>query len=156
MVWPREVLSVSAARYGNMQRSWRKKAFVLSPYFEVTLIPNRIVSQHCRPLPRNNAPAESLSLMSAGIRKGISRVNYERNQNSLPRDPHAVSDCENGRFVSTNNTVELVGTSDKLISDDRQRKRPGDAACQTIPSQLTMQRELDAKLSLYSRLGLKM
>lgn len=68
----------------------------------------------------------------------------------------AVTDCETGRLVSTNNVAELADTIDELLSDDHQRNKLGSAACQTIENNFTLQKELDANLSLYRRLGLNM
>lgn len=231
-----------------------KKAGALIPSLEVTVIPNGIDTEHFKPLPRNNALAQSLSLMSAGNSKGTARVIgfagelrekkglrpllsayaqvnqkdpstllivgdfrpgedkkiFEDFQLSHPnmqiivtgfvshsdlpayyslidvfvhpslRDglPNAlleamacgkavigtrvggildaVTDCENGRFVSTNNVDELADTISELMSNDHERERLGNAACQTIRNNFTLQRELDANLSLYNRLGLKM
>ena len=231
-----------------------KKARALIPSLDVTVIPNGIDTEHFKPLPRNNALAQSLSLMSTGNSKGTARVIgfagelrekkglrpllsayaqvnqkdpstllivgdvrlgedkkiFEDFQLSHPnmqiivtgfvshsdlpayyslidvfvqpslRDglPNAlleamacgkavigtrvggildaVTDCENGRFVSTNNVDELADTISELMSNDHERERLGNAACQTIRNNFTLQRELDANLSLYNRLGLKM
>jgi hypothetical protein len=50
----------------------------------------------------------------------------------------------------------LAHTIEELLSDDRQRNKLGSAACQTIKNKFTLQQELDANLSLYRELGLKM
>ena len=51
-----------------------KKARVLVPDLEVTVIPNGIDSEHFKPLPRNNALAKSLNLVDEGKVKETSRV----------------------------------------------------------------------------------
>jgi len=231
-----------------------KKAKALMPGREVPVIPNGIDAEHFKPLPRNTALAESLSLVSEGNRKGTARVIgfvgelrekkglrpllsaytqvnkrmpstllivgdiragedkqiFEDFQRSHP-DMHmivtgfishsdlpayyslidvfvlpslrdglpnalleamacgkavigtpvggildAVTDCENGRFVSTNNAEQLADTIEELLSDDHQRNKLGSAACRTIKNKFTLQQELDANLSLYRELGLKM
>jgi glycosyltransferase involved in cell wall biosynthesis len=231
-----------------------KKASALVPGLSLTVIPNGIDTEHFRPLPRNNALAESLSLMSEGNSKGTSHVIgfagelrekkglrpllgayaqvnqtnpatllilgdiragddqqfFDEFRRSHPNEqiivtgyvsrnelsayyslmdifvqpslrdglpnalleamacgkavigasvggiPDAVSDRENGRLVSINNADELAVMINELLLDDDQRKRLGLAACQTIRNNFTMQSELDANLSLYNRLGLKM
>lgn len=231
-----------------------KKAKALMPGLQVTVIPNGIDTEHFKPLPRNNALFESLSLMSEGNSQGTARVIgfvgelrekkglrpllrayaqvdrknpatllvigdiragedkqfFEDFQRSAP-DMHiivtgfvshsdlpayyslldvfvqpslrdglpnalleamacgkavigtpvggildAVTDCENGRLVSTNNVSELAETIEELLSDDHRRNKLGGAACQTIENHFTLQKELDASLFLYRRLGLKM
>jgi glycosyltransferase involved in cell wall biosynthesis len=67
----------------------------------------------------------------------------------------AITDCENGRLVSTNHATELADTINELLLDDNLRINLGRAACQTIKSRFTPGRELNENLSLYRRLGLK-
>jgi glycosyltransferase involved in cell wall biosynthesis len=51
-----------------------RKARAFVPDMEVTVIPNGIDSEHFKPLPRNNALAESLNLIDAGKVNVIPRV----------------------------------------------------------------------------------
>jgi len=51
-----------------------KKARVLVPDLEVTVIPNGIDSEHFKPFPRNNALAKSLNLVDEGKVKETSRL----------------------------------------------------------------------------------
>jgi glycosyltransferase involved in cell wall biosynthesis len=67
----------------------------------------------------------------------------------------AVTDCENGRLVSTNNANELASTINELLSDESLRMKLGSAARQTIMNKFTRQAELDGNLALYRQLGLK-
>jgi glycosyltransferase involved in cell wall biosynthesis len=69
--------------------------------------------------------------------------------------PDAVSDYENGRLVSTNNAEDLAKAIDELLLDDNLRNKLGNTACQTIRNTFTMKKELEANLSLYRQLGLK-
>ena len=230
-----------------------KKARALVPGLDVTVIPNGIDTIHFRPLPRNNALAESLSVINEGqiaepsfvigfagefrVKKGLrpllsayTQVNervaarllivgdiragedkqifQEFNQlnpdnqitvtgfvspSDLPayyslmdvfvqpslRDglpnalleamacekaviatpaggiADAVTDCENGRLVSTNNADELANTIIELLTDEHERRTLGGAARQTIMQRFTPQAELDGNLAIYHRLGLK-
>ncbi|HET9911790.1 MAG TPA: glycosyltransferase family 4 protein [Anaerolineales bacterium] len=68
----------------------------------------------------------------------------------------AVSDCENGRFVRTNDADELAETINELLVDESIRAKLGKAACQTITKKFTMQAELGTNLTVYRRLGIKM
>jgi glycosyltransferase involved in cell wall biosynthesis len=67
----------------------------------------------------------------------------------------AVTDCENGRLVSTNNANELASTINEVLSDESLRMKLGSAARQTIMNKFTLQAELDGNLALYRQLGLK-
>ena len=67
----------------------------------------------------------------------------------------AVTDCENGRLVRTNDASELAESIAELLSDETLRKKLGSAACQTIRNKFTLQAELEGNLALY-RPGLKM
>ena len=51
-----------------------RKAQALVPNLEVTVIPNGVDTEHFKPLPRNNALAESLSLINGGKLEETSRV----------------------------------------------------------------------------------
>jgi glycosyltransferase involved in cell wall biosynthesis len=225
-----------------------KKAKALVPGLAVTVIPNGVDSAHFRPLPRNNALAESLGLtkgrarvvgfagelrekkglrpllsayaqvnkndpatflLVGNVRAGEDKQTFEEfklsnpdtrivvtgfvPQNDLPvyyslmdvfvhpslRDglpnalleamacekavigtpvggiPDAVTDCENGRLVRTNDASELAKSIAELLSDETLRKKLGSAACQTIRNKFTLQAELEGNLALY-RPGLKM
>ena len=230
-----------------------KKAKALVPGLEVTVIPNGIDTEHFKPIPRNNALAESLELINEGNRKETSRVigfagelREKKGLRSLlsayaqvnkkkpatllivgdiragedkqrfeefklsnpeariivtgfvsPRDlpayyalmdifvqpslrdglPNAlleamacekavigtsvggildaVTDCENGKLVSTNNADELANAINDLLTDENLRKKLGSAACQTIIDKFTPQAELNGNLALYRHLGLK-
>ena len=67
----------------------------------------------------------------------------------------AITDCENGRLVSTNDVDELAQTGEELLNDESQRTRIGYAACQTIRKHFTLEKELDLNLDVYRSLGLK-
>jgi glycosyltransferase involved in cell wall biosynthesis len=69
--------------------------------------------------------------------------------------PDAVTDCENGRLVRTNDAVELADAMDELLNNETVRKKLGSAARQTILDKFTLQSELDGNLAVYHRLGLK-
>lgn len=69
--------------------------------------------------------------------------------------PDAVIDCENGRFVRTNDADELASTIHELFADADMRTRLGKAACQIIKDRFTLQTELGTNLALYRRLGIK-
>ncbi len=64
-------------------------------------------------------------------------------------------DCENGRFVRTNDAIELASAINELLADENFRMKPGSAACQTITNKFTLQIEPGTNLALYRRLGLK-
>ncbi|HEX9331213.1 MAG TPA: glycosyltransferase, partial [Anaerolineales bacterium] len=68
----------------------------------------------------------------------------------------AVTDCENGKLVSTNDPNELANAINELLSDELLRMKFGSAAHQTIMDKFTLQAELDGNLSVYRYLGLKM
>ena len=68
----------------------------------------------------------------------------------------AVTDCENGRLVRTNDGLELANAIDELLTNEHLRKKLGSAARQTIMDKFTLQSELDANLGIYKRLGLKL
>ena len=228
------------------------KAIALVPGLQVTVIPNGIDAEHFKPLPRNNALAESLNLIKeqvnetprvigfAGelrakkglrpllsayaqvnkknpakllivgdVRAGEDRQFFEEfklshpsaqiivtgfvSPNDLPayyslmdvfvqpslRDglPNAlleamacekpvigtpvggivdaITDCENGKLVSTNNAEELADAIHELLTDMSLRMKLGAKACQTIKEKFTLQAELEANQSVYRRLGLK-
>jgi glycosyltransferase involved in cell wall biosynthesis len=229
-----------------------KKAKALIPGLEVTVIPNGIDAEHFKPLPRNNALAESLNLINEGkvketsrtigfagelrekkglrpllsayaqviaqspatllivgnVRPGEDKQVFEEfklsdptaqvivtgfvSPNDLPayyslmdvfvqpslRDglPNAlleamacekaiiatpvggildaVTDCENGKLVSTNDADELANAINELLVDENLRMKFGKAARQTVTNKFTLQAELDANLALYQRLGL--
>jgi glycosyltransferase involved in cell wall biosynthesis len=67
--------------------------------------------------------------------------------------PDVVTDCENGRFVRTNNSTELANIINELMEDENMRMKLGTAACQTIMNKFTLQAELGTNLALYRRLG---
>jgi len=67
----------------------------------------------------------------------------------------AVTDCENGKLVSTNDAGELANTIHDLLVDENLRKKLGSAARQATMNKFTLQLELDGNLDLYRRLGLK-
>ncbi len=67
----------------------------------------------------------------------------------------AVIDCENGRFVRTNDANELADAINELLSDRTIRMKLGSTARQTVMNTFTPQAELDGNLALYRRLGLK-
>lgn len=67
----------------------------------------------------------------------------------------AVTDCENGQLVSTNNVNELANAIEKLLTNEELRKKLGHTARQTIMEKFTRQSELDGHLAVYRRLGLK-
>jgi glycosyltransferase involved in cell wall biosynthesis len=69
--------------------------------------------------------------------------------------PDAMIDCENGRFVRTNDATELANIINELLADENLRKKLGSAACQTITNKFTPQAELGTNLALYRRLGIK-
>lgn len=231
-----------------------KKAMALVPELQITLIPNGINSEHFKPLPRNIALTESLSLPNgvkldgkarvigfAGelrekkglrpllrayaevneinpttllivgdLRAGEDRQFFEEFKLSHPnaqiivtgfishsdlpayyslmdvfvqpslRDglPNAlleamacekaviatsvggildiVTDGENGKLVPTNTAGELASAIDKLLTNQRLRKKLGSVARQTIMSKFTLQSELNRNLAVYRRLGLKL
>ncbi|HEX2994358.1 MAG TPA: glycosyltransferase family 4 protein [Anaerolineales bacterium] len=66
-----------------------------------------------------------------------------------------VTDCENGRFISTNATDELAQTILELLDKESLRKKFGSTARQTIIDKFTLQAELEGNLALYRRLGLQ-
>jgi glycosyltransferase involved in cell wall biosynthesis len=66
----------------------------------------------------------------------------------------AVIDCENGRFVRTNDAAELANIITELLSDENLRVKLGKAACQTITEKFTLRTELGTNLDLYRRLGI--
>lgn len=66
-----------------------------------------------------------------------------------------VTDCENGRLVSTNNPSELADVIDELFADEDLRGKLARAGRQTIIEKFTLQGELEGNLALYRRLGLK-
>jgi glycosyltransferase involved in cell wall biosynthesis len=230
-----------------------KKAGALVPGLMVTVIPNGIDADHFRPLPRNNALAESLSVINErqfgepssvigfagelrekkGLRPLLSAYAQANNKlratllivgdlragedeqifqefkqlypgkpivvtgfvspGDLPayyalmdvfvqpslRDglPNAlleamacekavigtpvggmtdvVTDCENGRLVSTNDADELADAIVELLTKAELRRQLGRAARQTIMHKFTLQAELDENLAVYRRLGLK-
>ncbi len=68
----------------------------------------------------------------------------------------AVTDCENGKLVSTNHPNELANAINELLSDELLRMKFGSAAHQTIMDKFTLWAELDGDLSVYRYLGLKM
>jgi glycosyltransferase involved in cell wall biosynthesis len=70
--------------------------------------------------------------------------------------PDAVIDCENGRFVRTNDATELANTINEMLADESLRMKLGKAACQTIKDRFTLQTELGTNLAVYRRLGIKM
>jgi hypothetical protein len=59
-----------------------------------------------------------------------------------------VKDCENRRFVFTNNVADLADRIVILVLANNQRESLGNVACQTIRNKFTMQRELDVNFSL--------
>lgn len=230
-----------------------KKAKALVPDLQVTVIPNGIDIEHFRPLPRNEALAESLnlikdanvketarvigfagelrekkglrSLLSAyaqvnkknpatllivgDIRAGVDKQTFEELKLSKPearivvtgfvssrdlpayyslmdifvqpslRDglPNAlleamacekavigtavggildaVTDCENGRLITTIDVNNLANAIYELLSDESLRMKLGKAARQTIMNKFTLQAELNGNLALYRQLGLK-
>jgi glycosyltransferase involved in cell wall biosynthesis len=230
-----------------------KKAKAVVPNLRVTVIPNGIDTEHFKPLPRNNALAESLNLIKDGnvnetarvigfagelrekkglhsllsayaqvnrknpatllivgdIRPGAGKQIFEELKLSnpevrsvvtgfvSPRDlpayyslidifvqpslrdglPNAlleamacekavigtpvggildaVTDCENGRLVSTNDAHGLAKVINELLSDESLRMKLGKSARQTILNKFTLQAELDGNLALYRQLGLK-
>jgi glycosyltransferase involved in cell wall biosynthesis len=67
-----------------------------------------------------------------------------------------VVDCENGRFVRTNNADELAETINELLANEGMRIKLGKAACQTIMKNFTRQTELGMNLAVYRRLGVKL
>ncbi len=67
-----------------------------------------------------------------------------------------VIDCENGRFVRTNDPSELASVINELLADGNVRTKLGSTARQTVMDKFTLQAELDGNLALYRRLGLKM
>jgi glycosyltransferase involved in cell wall biosynthesis len=67
----------------------------------------------------------------------------------------AVIDCENGKFVPTNNAQELGNAIEELLTNADLQKKLGHKARQTITEKFTMQSELDGNLAVYRRLGLK-
>ena len=69
--------------------------------------------------------------------------------------PDAVSDCENGRLVRTNDAAELADAMSELLTNEPLRKNLGSAARQTILNRFTLRAELDGNLAVYRRLGLK-
>jgi glycosyltransferase involved in cell wall biosynthesis len=68
--------------------------------------------------------------------------------------PDAVTDCENGRLVRTNDTAELAGAIEELVTNEHLRGKLGSAARQAIMKKFTLQSELDGNLAVYRRLGL--
>lgn len=231
-----------------------RKARALMPGLEVTVIPNGVDTELFRPLPRNNALGESLSLINRGklemnsrvigfagelrekkglrpllsayvevnkknpatflivgdVRAGEDRHTFEDFKLSNPQSrivvtgfvstddlpayyslmdifvqpslrdglPNAlleamacekpviatpvggivdvVTDCKNGRLVSTNNVDELADVMDELLTNEKLRKELGSASRQTIIDRFTLPSELDGNLAVYNRLGLKM
>lgn len=69
--------------------------------------------------------------------------------------PDAVTDCENGRLVRTNDATELADAMSELLTDEPLRKNLGSAARQTILNRFTLRSELEGNLAVYRRLGLK-
>ncbi|HUF00445.1 MAG TPA: glycosyltransferase [Anaerolineales bacterium] len=67
----------------------------------------------------------------------------------------AVTDCENGKLVSTNNADKLANAINELLMNENLRMKLGRAACQTIKNKFTLQAELDGNLALYRQLGIK-
>ncbi len=68
----------------------------------------------------------------------------------------AITDCENGKLVSTTDANELANAINELLSDESLRKKLGSAARQTILNKFTLQAELYGNLVVYRQLGLKM
>jgi glycosyltransferase involved in cell wall biosynthesis len=230
-----------------------KKAKAFMPDLQVTVIPNGIDTEHFKPLPRNNALAQSLNLIKEGkvdeparvigfagelrekkglrsllsayaqinkknpatllivgdIRARADKQSFEELKLSDPkarivvtgfvspkdlpayyslmdifvqpslRDglPNAlleamacekavigtpvggildaVTDCENGRLVSTSDANELANAINELLSDETLRMKLGKAARQAIMNKFTLQAELNGNLALYRQLGLK-
>jgi glycosyltransferase involved in cell wall biosynthesis len=227
-----------------------KKATALAPGLEVIVVPNGVDPEHFKPLRRNTALAESLSLINGGklekptrvigfagelrekkglrplltaysqvnkinptillivgdVRTGEDRQFFEDFRLShpntqiiltgfLPRSDlpayfslmdvfvhpslrdglpnalleamaceravictpvggilEAVTDCENGRFVATNNAEELANVIEELLTNERLRQQFGRAGRQTILKQFTLQSELEGNLAVYHRL----
>jgi glycosyltransferase involved in cell wall biosynthesis len=69
--------------------------------------------------------------------------------------PDAVTDCENGRLVRTNDAGELADAIEELLKNENLRKKLGSAARQTIIRKFTLQSELDGNLDVYRHAGLK-
>ncbi|HEY3473291.1 MAG TPA: glycosyltransferase [Anaerolineales bacterium] len=67
----------------------------------------------------------------------------------------AVTDCENGKLVSTNNPDELAEAIIEMLTNEGLSKRLRIAARQTIMKKFTLQAELDGNLAVYRNLGLK-
>lgn len=67
-----------------------------------------------------------------------------------------VIDCENGRFVRTNDPSELASVINELLADGNIRTKLGSTARQTVMDKFTLQAELDGNLALYRKLGLKL
>lgn len=70
--------------------------------------------------------------------------------------PDAVTDCENGRLVRTNDPIELADAIEELLTNEPLRKKLGSAARQTILDKFNLRSELAGNLAVYRRLGLKM
>jgi glycosyltransferase involved in cell wall biosynthesis len=66
-----------------------------------------------------------------------------------------LTDCENGRLVSTNDPNELANIINELLSDESLRMKLGSAARQTIMNKFTLKAELNGNLALYRQIGLK-
>lgn len=69
--------------------------------------------------------------------------------------PDAITDCEDGRLVRTNDANELAQVIQELLADEPLRMRLGKTACQTIRNRFTLQAEVDETIALYTRLGHK-
>ena len=65
-----------------------------------------------------------------------------------------VKDGENGIFVPVNDADTLAKTIDEVLNNGELRHRLGKAARQTIIDCFPLQKELDANLNVYRRLGL--
>jgi glycosyltransferase involved in cell wall biosynthesis len=66
-----------------------------------------------------------------------------------------VTDCENGRLVSTNDPDELADAIEELLTNEALGGKRARAGRQTITEKFTLQGELEENLALYRRLGLK-
>ena len=66
-----------------------------------------------------------------------------------------IKDSENGTTVPANDAESLSKTILTLLNDPALRVRLGKSARETIQKEFTLQKELDANLSVYKTLGLK-
>lgn len=68
----------------------------------------------------------------------------------------AVEDCRNGMIIPVNNADALAKAVETLLADEMLRKKLSQSARQTIIEKFTPEKELDANLSVYRRLGVSL